>query len=78
MADDYTIGYGKPPKKTQWKTGQSGNPKGRPPDAKNLETIVRNEAYSKLTIKEGGKSRTITKVEALMKSMMTKGIQGNT
>lgn len=24
------VGYGKPPKRTQFKPGQSGNPKGRP------------------------------------------------
>ena len=77
MSSDYEVGYGKPPKGTQWKKGHSGNAKGRPKGAKNLETVVRNEAYAKITIKEGGKSRIITKVEALMKSMMAKAIQGN-
>jgi hypothetical protein len=28
--DDDEVGFGKPPKKHQWKPGQSGNPKGRP------------------------------------------------
>lgn len=27
---DYEIGRGRPPKKHQWKKGQSGNPNGRP------------------------------------------------
>ena len=27
---DYDIGYGKPPKSSQFKKGKSGNPKGRP------------------------------------------------
>ena len=27
---DYEVGYGKPPVNTQFKPGQSGNPKGRP------------------------------------------------
>ena len=27
---DYEVGYGKPPKHTRFKKGQSGNPKGRP------------------------------------------------
>jgi len=31
----------KPPKKYQWKPGQSGNPKGRPPGSKNISTILR-------------------------------------
>ena len=30
--DDYKVGYKKPPKYAQWKPGQSGNPKGRPPN----------------------------------------------
>lgn len=32
--DDDRIGYKKPPKKTQFKKGKSGNPKGRPKKAK--------------------------------------------
>jgi hypothetical protein len=28
MAKNYDVGYGKPPQKTQWKKGQSGNPAG--------------------------------------------------
>jgi Family of unknown function (DUF5681) len=30
MADDNEVGYGKPPRNSRWKPGQSGNPKGRP------------------------------------------------
>jgi hypothetical protein len=37
---EYEVGYGKPPKGTQFKKGQSGNPKGRRP-AKSIETRTR-------------------------------------
>lgn len=30
MANDYEVGYGKPPKENRFKPGQSGNPRGRP------------------------------------------------
>jgi hypothetical protein len=30
MSDSYEVGYGKPPRSTQFKKGVSGNPKGRP------------------------------------------------
>ena len=33
---DYEVGYGKPPHHTRFKPGVSGNPRGRPKDAKNL------------------------------------------
>jgi hypothetical protein len=29
--DDYKVGYGRPPLRTRFKKGQSGNRKGRPP-----------------------------------------------
>jgi hypothetical protein len=77
MASEDDVGYGKPPKKSQFKSGQSGNPKGRPKGAKNIKTVVEQEAYSTITIKESGKTSKVTKLEALMKAMMAKGIQGD-
>ena len=77
MSNDYKVGYGKPPKKSRWKKSQSGNPSGRPKGVKNMETVVREEAYDTIVIKEGGKKSTVTKIEALIKRTMAKGIQGD-
>ncbi|HEY8129410.1 MAG TPA: DUF5681 domain-containing protein [Hyphomicrobium sp.] len=35
----YDIGYGKPPVKTRFRKGQSGNPKGRGKGSRNFATI---------------------------------------
>ena len=43
MARDYEIGYGRPPKHTQFKKGQSGNPEGRPKGIKSLSTELDDE-----------------------------------
>ena len=35
---EYKVGYGKPPKSSRFKSGSSGNAKGRPKGSKNLKT----------------------------------------
>ena len=40
-AAEYEIGYRKPPKHTQFKKGQSGNPKGRPKRSESFGQLVR-------------------------------------
>lgn len=77
MGKDYEVGYGKPPKKCQFKKGQSGNPKGRPKGAKNLETIIREGAYAKVTVKENGKTHKLTKVEVTWRRLLNKAIAGD-
>lgn len=73
----YEVGYGKPPKHTQFKPGKSGNPKGKPKGSKSLSTIIKEEANKKIEIKEGGKVKKITKAQALVKSMIANGIKGD-
>jgi hypothetical protein len=47
-AAGYEVGYGRPPKHTRFRKGQSGNPKGRPKGAKAFNTIVRETLTTKL------------------------------
>jgi hypothetical protein len=75
---DDDVGYGKPPKANQFKKGQSGNPKGRPTGAKGVKANLRRELDKKITVREGGSDRQITKAEALAKTMIASGLKGNT
>lgn len=64
--DDYEIGYCKPPRKYQFKPGQSGNPKGRPRKPKDPLTIDDAEILRRLDdeiIEFGGKEMTRREVE---------------
>jgi hypothetical protein len=72
------VGYGKPPKKTQFKPGQSGNPKGRPKGAKNESTILKNILNRKLEIREAGRARKISVMEAILLKFTEDALKGNT
>ena len=48
--DDYEVGYGKPPKNTQFRKGVSGNPRGRPKKAPDFDHVLIREANSVMTV----------------------------
>ena len=74
---DYRVGYGRPPLDTRFKRGQSGNPKGRPPGAKNLASLL-NEILNELVIiKEDGGRKRISKRKAAFKQLVNEAAKGN-
>jgi replication-associated recombination protein RarA len=76
-AGDYPVGYGKPPKHTQFKPGTSGNPKGRPKETKNLKTDLVEELAEKILVHEGDGSKKISKQRAVVKSLVTRTLKGD-
>ena len=77
MSDDYEVGYGKPPKDTQFKPGQSGNPNGRPKGARNLKTEIREVMQSTVTVTQDGKRKKISTRKAVVLRLTEKALSGN-
>lgn len=71
------VGYGKPPKASQFVPGQSGNPMGRPKGSKNFSTILQKELASRVDVKVNGKDRRITKQEAVAMQMVNRAATGD-
>ena len=73
----HEVGYGRPPKATQFKKGQSGNPRGRPPGAKGLKASLKREMQAKITVSEGKSRMTISKGEAVAKRVIAMALAGD-
>jgi hypothetical protein len=69
---DYAVGYGKPPRHTRFTKGQSGNPRGRLPGAKNLKTLLSDALNEFVIVTENGGHRKITKREAIITQLVNR------
>lgn len=81
MADNnesgYPVGYRKPPVRTRFKKGESGNPKGRPKGSLNLATVLIRTLREHVVVNEGGHRKTVTKLEAAVKQLANKAASGD-
>ncbi len=62
----YVVGYGRPPVHTRFKPGQSGNSRGRPKRQRNVRTVVEEALNQRITVREGNRTRSITKLDAVI------------
>ena len=71
------VGYKRPPRATQFKPGQSGNPKGRPKGSKNFATAIQQELQSLVAVSENGRRKKISKCTAIAKQLVNKAASGD-
>ena len=74
---DYEVGYSKPPRHTRFTKGQSGNPRGRAPGAKNLKTLLIDTLNELVVVAENGRRRTINKRHAFIKQIVNHALKGD-
>ena len=73
----YDVGYGKPPRHSQFKKGVSGNPRGRPKDAKGVKTIVRAVLEAKVAVQSSTGSKKMSKLELAIHKQVEKACKGD-
>lgn len=73
----YEVGYRRPPIESRFKPGQSGNPKGRPKRHRNVRTVVQETLNQRITIREGKRTRLLSKLEGVVLAVVNSALQGN-
>jgi hypothetical protein len=66
---DTAVGYGRPPKATQFKRGQSGNPKGRPKGTRPVGAVLQEILGQKIAVTENGRTRRLPALEVMLRRL---------
>jgi hypothetical protein len=74
---EYAVGFGRPPTQTRFKPGQSGNPNGRPVGRPNAKTTIARVINETIPVREGQKTRNMTKLEAMFQAHTMKAVKGD-
>jgi hypothetical protein len=77
MTDDARPGYKRPPKATRFKSGVSGNPRGRPKGSRNLKTDLTTLLKKRITVREDGNVRRLSRQEAMLLGLFSKAVRGD-
>ena len=77
--DAYEVGYGRPPKETRWKKGQSGNAsaKKRGPAAVATVEIIDRLFVKPVEIIENGVARKVSTLEAILMRLWAAEMSGS-
>lgn len=75
-SSDAAVGPGRPPRHAQFRKGQSGNPRGRPPKERDLKKLVERELDAVIQITDQGKKVKLTKREVLARKLVNDALMG--
>jgi hypothetical protein len=71
------VGYGRPPKSSRFKPGQSGNPSGRRRGTPNVRAELEAELNELMPLGGADQQEKVSKIRFLVKSIVTAALTGN-
>ncbi len=75
---EYEVGYGRPPKHSQFKKGRAGNPRGRAKGSASFSTILAKVLAQRVSLTVNGERMRITVRDALALQLIHGALSGNT
>jgi hypothetical protein len=77
-SDGDAVGYGRPPKHTRWKKGQSGNSREvRPQREENMVTLIDRLLMAPVKIVKNGVPTRMTAINAIIHQLLQKSLSGS-
>lgn len=73
----YEVGFRKPPKAHQFKSGNNANPRGRKKGTRNRKLVVEEALFEPVTVREGDKVKKMTVLEAIIKKTARQALAGD-
>jgi hypothetical protein len=77
--DEYEVGYAKPPARTRFRKGVSGNPGGRPRGITKgrANQLALKEAYRLVKVREGDKVLTLPAIQVTLRNLVASAAKGS-
>jgi hypothetical protein len=75
--DEDKVGYGKPPARTRFQKGQSGNPSGKRKGSVNVRNRLEKFFGTPIVVTDAGRRRRLLPEEILMKKLVNEAAKGN-
>ncbi len=75
--DNNKVGYGRPPRHSRWRKGQSGNPSGRPRSRESIRAKLLKLIGEEIVARSNGKETVMTQEEAMLRAAAAKAMKGD-
>src|ERR1700730_13957132 len=75
--DHEKVGYGRPPRGTRWRKGQSGNPRKKPKLTETVIELIDRLLLQELALTLNGEVKTVTALEAIISQLQLREMAGS-